>query len=123
MLIHYQNNSQVVQGNLNELISKWIMNLPIKQDDTEQEEQHKLLAEFFLNKRELIPNNCYEHLFATLAKIYNTKACTKETNQLIEKIFNENVKADNNLRQIVDALYNNPNTDEIIKNKLKKLIV
>ena len=122
-IIHYQNNSQVVQGNLNELISKWIMNLPIKQDDTEQEEQHKLLAEFFLNKRELIPNNCYEHLFATLAKIYNTKACTKETNQLIEKIFNENVKADNNLRQIVDALYNNPNTDEIIKNKLKKLIV
>ena len=38
-IIHYQNNSQVVQGNLNELISKWIMNLPIKQDDTEQEEQ------------------------------------------------------------------------------------
>ena len=122
-IIHYQYNSQVVQGSLNELIKKWIMNLPIKQDETEQEEQHDWLAEFFINKRELIPNECYQYLFATLAKIYNTKACTKETNLKIEKIFNENVKSDNNLRQIVDALYNNPSTDEIIKNKLKKLIV
>jgi hypothetical protein len=122
-IIHYQNNSQVVQGNLNELVNKWIMNLPIKQDETEQEIQHEWLADILINKRELIPNECYPHYFETLAKIYNTKACNDGTNTKIKKIFSEIVKGDNNLKQIIDALYNNPNTDEVIKNKIKKLIV
>ena len=34
-IINYQFNSQVVQAVLNELINKWIMNLPIKYDETE----------------------------------------------------------------------------------------
>ena len=122
-IINYQFNSQVVQGNLNELVNKWIMNLPIKQDETEQEIQHEWLADILINKRELIPNECYPHYFATLAKIYNTKACNDGTNTKIKKIFSEIVKGDNNLKQIIDALYNNPNTDEVIKNKIKKLIV
>ena len=122
-IINYQFNSQFVQGNLNELINKWIMNLPIKQDETEQEIQREWLADIFINKRELIPNECYPHYFAILAKIYNTKACNDGTNIKIKKIFSEIVKGDNNLRQIIDSLYNNPNTDEVIKNKIKKLII
>ena len=46
-----------------------------------------------------------------------------EINKKIFNIFNDYVKKEDNLRQVVDAIYNNPNTDEVVKNKLKKLIV
>ena len=61
-IINFQlNNSKVVQGVINELINKWIMNLPIKYDDTEMEPQHEWLVDLFLLKRELIGENCYNH--------------------------------------------------------------
>ena len=122
-IINYQFNSKIVQAGLNDLITKWILNLPIKYDETEQELQHVWLADVFIKKRELIPNNCYEHYFATLAKIYNSKMSNDEINKKIFNIFNDYVKKEDNLRQVVDAIYNNPNTDEVVKNKLKKLIV
>ena len=99
------------------------MNLPIKYDEVEQEQQHEWLVDMFLNKRDLIPQNCYMHYFAILAKIYNSKASNENINKKINKIFNEYVKKEDLLKQVIDSLYNNPNTDEIIKNKLKKMIV
>jgi hypothetical protein len=122
-IIYYQSNSNIVQAGFNELITKWIMNLPIKYDETEQEQQHDWLVDIFLNKRELIPENCYEHYFATLAKIYNTKISNDKINKKIFNIFNDYVKKEDKLKQIVDLIYNKPDTDEVIKNKLKKLIV
>ena len=122
-IINYQFNSSIVQAGLNDLITKWILNLPIKYDETEQEQQHIWLADIFINKRELIPINCYEHYFATLAKIYNSKMSNDEINKKIFTIFNDYVKKEDNLRQIVDKIYNNPNTDKVVKNKLKKLII
>jgi len=122
-IINYQFNSQIVQTGLNELITKWISSLPIKYDDTEKEQQHDWLVNMFIEKRELIPANCYSHYFLCLAKIYNTKSSNEEIDKKIFKIFNELVKNDDKLRQIVDSLYNDPNTNDVIKNKLKKLIV
>ena len=122
-IINYQFNSTIVQAGLNDLITKWILNLPIKYDETEQEQQHEWLADIFINKRELIPDNCYEHYFSTLARIYNTKMSNDNINKKISTIFNEYVKKEDKLKQIVDLIYNKPNTDDVIKNKLKKLIV
>ena len=122
-IINYQFNSKIVQSSINDIITKWIMNLPIKYDEVEQEQQHEWLVDMFLNKRNLIPQNCYMHYFAVLAKIYNSKASNENINKKINKIFNEYVKKEDMLKQVVDSLYNNPNTDEIIKNKLKKMIV
>ena len=122
-IINYQFNSQIVQAGLNDIITKWISNLPIKYDDTEKEQQHDWLVNMFIEKRELIPANCYSHYFLCLAKIYNTKSSNEELDKKILKIFNEFVKNDDKLRQIVDSLYNDPNTTDVVKNKLKKLIV
>ena len=72
-IINYQFNSKIVQAGLNELINKWIMNLPIVYDKTEMEIQHQWLVDLFLTKRQLINENCYSHYFETLAKIYETK--------------------------------------------------
>ena len=122
-IINYQFKSSIVQAGLSDLITKWIMNLPIKYDETEQEEQHDLLVDIFINKRELIPDNCYEHYFSTLARIYNSKMSNDKINKKILNIFNEFVKKEDKLKQIIDLIYNKQNTDEVIKNKLKKLIV
>jgi hypothetical protein len=50
-IINYQFNSQVVQSVLNELVNKWINNLPIKYDETEQEQQHEWLVDLFFCKK------------------------------------------------------------------------
>ena len=65
------------------------MNLPIKYDDIEKEQQHEWLADLFLLKRQLIPDNCYSHYFETLAQIYETKNSNDNVNEKIKKIFNE----------------------------------
>ena len=119
-IINYQFNSQVVQTGLNELINKWIMNLPIKYDDTEQEQQHEWLVDLFLVKRNLIGENCYKHYFETLAKMYETKTSNEKIDEKIKKIFNEFVKKEDALKQIVENIYQN--TDDILKRKLEKLI-
>ena len=120
-IINFQlNNSKVVQGVINELINKWIMNLPIKYDDTEMEPQHEWLVDLFLLKRELIGENCYNHYFETLADIYEAKKTPDKINEKIKKIFNEYVKNDDKLKQIVSKIYEN--TDDTLKKKLEKLI-
>ena len=123
IIFYRSGDSQVVQAGLNDLITKWIMNLPIKYDDVEQEQQHEWLVDMFMKNRGLIPDNCYEQYFSILVKIYNTKMSNEEINKKIYNIFNEYVKKEDKLRQIIDSLYNNPKTDDNIKNKLKKLIV
>ena len=119
-IINYQFKSEIVQAGLNELITKWIMNLPIKYDDTEQELQHSWLVELFLVKKNLISENCYSHYFETLAKIYETKSVNDKTNEKIKYIFNEFVKKDEKNQQIINTIYQN--SDEVIKRKLEKLI-
>ena len=119
-IINYQFNSQIVQAGLNELISKWIMNLPIKYDETEKEQQHEWLVDLFLLKRQLIPDNCYSHYFGTLAQIYETKNSNDNVDEKIKKIFNEYVKKEDKLKQIVDKIYES--SDDLVKKKLEKLI-
>ena len=119
-IINYQFNSQIVQAGLNELISKWIMNLPIKYDVTEKEQQHEWLVDLFLLKRQLIGEDCYSHYFESLAKIYETKNTNDNLNEKIKKIFNEYVKKEDKLKQIVNKVYES--SDDIVKKKLEKLI-
>ena len=119
-IINYQFNSQIVQAGLNELITKWIMNLPIVYDKVEMEIQHEWLVDLFLTKRQLINENCYSHYFETLAKIYETKPTNEKLNEKIKNIFNEFVKKEDKLKQIVDKIYQSG--DESIKKKLEKLI-
>ena len=118
-IINYQFNSEIVQKGLNELINKWIMNLPIKYDDTEQELQHEWLVELFLVKRNLIGENCFKHYFETLVKIYETKAVNDKINEKIKYIFNEFIKKEEKLKEIVNNIYQN--SDDVIKRKLEKL--
>ena len=119
-IINYQFNSQVVQSVLNELVNKWINNLPIKYDETEQEQQHEWLVDLFFVKRQLIGENCYPYYFETLAKIFETKSGNDKINEKIKKIFDEFVKKEDKLKQIVDKIYES--SEETIKRKLEKLI-
>ena len=119
-IINYQSNSSIVQAGLNELITKWIMNLPIKYDEVEQEQQHEWLADLFLVKRQLINENCYPHYFETLSKIYESKNSNEKINEKIKTIFNNFVKAEDKLKQIVDKIYESSQDD--VKRKLEKLI-
>jgi hypothetical protein len=119
-IINYQSNSSVVQAGLNELITKWIMNLPIKYDEVEQEQQHEWLVDLFLVKRQLINENCLPHYFETLSKIYESKNSNAKINEKIKTIFNNFVKAEDKLKQIVDKIYESSPDD--VKRKLEKLI-
>ena len=49
-IINYKFNEKIVQENLNVLIEKWIINLPIKYDESEQELQHERIINLFLKK-------------------------------------------------------------------------
>jgi hypothetical protein len=118
-IINYQFNSKVVQEGLTELMNKWIMNLPIKYDDTEKEQQHEWLVDLFLRNRQLIGENCYSHYFETLVKIYEMNGTSEKVNNNIKNIFN-NVKNEEKLKQIVDKIYQT--SDDVIKKKLEKLI-
>ena len=62
-IINVQFNNEIIQNNINDLIEKWIMNLPIKYDESEQGQQHEWIVNFFIYKRNLIPFNCYFHYF------------------------------------------------------------
>jgi hypothetical protein len=119
-IINYQSNSSIVQAGLNELITKWIMNLPIKYDEVEQEQQHEWLADLFLQKRQLINENCYPHYFETLSKIYESKNSNEKINEKIKTIFNNFVKTEDKLKQVVDKIYESSQDD--VKRKLEKLI-
>ena len=118
-IISYQYDNQIVQENLNELIQNWILNLPIKLDESECENQHEWMVNLFLNKKELIPLNCYSHYFQSLADIYETKLSNDSIDKNIEIIFSQHIKKDEKLLNILSIIYENSSSD--IKSKLQIL--
>lgn len=118
-IINVQFNNEIIQNNINDLIEKWIMNLPIKYDESEQEQQHEWMVDFFIYKRNLIPFNCYFHYFESLAEIYQSKYSNKNIDFQIELIFSNFVKKEDKLRNILAQIYENASYE--IKNKLNIL--
>ena len=118
-IIKFQFNNKIVKDNIFELVEKWIMNLPIKYDESEQEQQHEWLVNLFISKRELIPIQCYFHYFESLAQIYQTKFSNKSIDNYIENIFINNVIKEEKMRNILACIYENASID--IKNKLNIL--
>ena len=118
-IINYQFNNKIVQKNINQLIEKWIMNLPLKLDESEKIMQNELIVNLFISKRYLIPFNCYSHYFQTLAEIYISKFSNKQIDNQIEMIFINFVNKEDNLKAILAQIYENASYD--IKNKLKIL--
>lgn len=118
-IIHYQFNSEIVEDRINELIEKWLMNLPIKYDESEKELQHEWMTNLFFFKRDLIPMNCYSHYFESLAEIYRTKYSSQKIDNQIEVIFTNFVKKEEELRIILAKIYENSSND--IKNKFNIL--
>ena len=118
-IIYYHYDDQIVKENLNDLITNWIMNLPLKWDESEWIDQHEWLVNLFINKKELIPINCYSHYFQSLAEIYKTKYTNNNIDKNIEYIFVNYVKNDEQLLNILSNIYENSSLD--IKNKLNFL--
>jgi len=118
-IINSQFNNEIIQNNINELIEKWIMNLPIRYDETEQEEQHESMVNIFIYKRNFIPLNCYPHFFESIAEIYQSKYSNKNIDDQIELIFINFVKKEDNLRNILAQVYES--TSYEIKDKLNIL--
>jgi hypothetical protein len=118
-IINYQFNDKIVQKNINQLIEKWIMNLPLKLDESEKIMQNELIVNLLISKRYLIPFNCYSHYFQTLAEIYNSKFSNKQIDNQIEMIFINFVNKEDNLKTILAQIYENASYD--IKNKLRIL--
>ena len=61
----------------------------------------------------------YQKYFEILAQIYEAKNSSDTLNEKIKNLFNEFVKKENNLKQVVDNIYSN--ADDNIKKKLEKL--
>lgn len=118
-LLFYQNNSEVIKNNLQEIISLWIEGLPIVYDSTEQEQQHEWLADMALLKKELIPEKSYPRAFTAMAKVYQSKSSNDGINDKIEKIF-EQAKGIEGLQKIIEGIYQT--ADKLVKSKLEKLI-
>ena len=118
-IIYYHYDNQIVKDNLKDLITNWIMNLPIKWDESESLEQHEWMVNLFLNKNDLIPLNCYSHYFQSLAEIYKTKYSNVMIDKNIENIFVNYVKKDEQLLNILSTIYENSSSD--IKDKLNIL--
>ena len=118
-IIYYHFDDQIVNENWNELVTNWMMNLPIKFDESEWIDQHEWMVNLFINKKELIPLNCYSHYFQSLAEIYKTKYSNEMVDKNIENIFVNYVKKDEQLLNILSVIYENSSLD--IKNKLNFL--
>ena len=118
-IIFYQFNSAIVQDNINEIIEKWIMNLPIKYDESEQEEQHEWLVNLFIYNRGIIPIKCYSYFFETIVEIYLTKFSNEKIDKQIEFIFTNIVKKEDNLKNLLAVIYENVSNE--LKNKLNIL--
>jgi hypothetical protein len=118
-IIFYHYDDIIVKNNLNDLITNWIINLPIKYDESEWLNQHEWMVNLFINKKELIPLNCYSHYFQCLVEIYQTKYSNEMIDKNIENIFINFVKKDAQLLNILSIIYENSSLD--IKNKLNIL--
>ena len=118
-IIFNQFNSKIVQDRISELIEKWIINLPIKNDESEYTLQHELMVNLFFYKRELIPINYYSHYFESLAEIYQTKYSNQNIDNQIEQIFNNYIKKEEELTKVLAQIYENSSND--IKKKFNIL--
>ena len=118
-IINYKFNEKIVQENLNVLIEKWIINLPIKYDESEQELQHEWIINLFISKRDIIPVHCYPYFFKILPEIYQTQSSNKKIDNQIEMIFKNYVKKEEKLKIILSQIYENGN--DCVKNKLNIL--
>ena len=114
-IIFYHYDDIIVQERLNDLITNWIMNLPLLFDDSEWMNQHEWMVNLFINKKDLIPLNCYEHYFNTLAEIYKTKYTNNTIDKNIENIFINYVKKDAQLLNILSNIYENASPDIKVK--------
>ena len=119
-IINYQFNSNVVQSGINELVNKWIMNLPIKYDETEYENQHEWMVDMFVVKRNLINESSYSHYFESLATVYQSKFSNEKINEKIKKLFEDVVKKEENIKALVNKIYEG--AEDKLKRKLEKLI-
>ena len=118
-IINYQFNDKIVQENINQLIEKWLMNLPLKYDEIEKKQQNELMVNLFISKRYLIPNNFYSHYFEVLAEIYLSKYSDKQIDNQIESVFINFVKKEEKLKNLLAQIYENASYE--IKNKLNIL--
>ena len=118
-VIYYHYDNKIIKDNFNDLITNWIINLPIKYDETECLEQHEWLVNLFLNNKNLIPFNCYNHYFKTISEIYKTKYSNDKIDKNIEIIFINFVKKDEELLNILSNIYENSSIE--IKKKLNIL--
>ena len=114
-IIFYHYDDIIVQERLNDLITNWIMNLPLLFDDSEWMNQHEWMVNLFINKKDLIPLNCYEHYFNTLAEIYKTKYTNNTIDKNIENIFINYVKKDAQLLNFLSNIYENASPDIKVK--------
>ena len=118
-IIRHQFNDKIVQENINEIFEKWIMNLPIKYDETEWEQQHEWMVNLFFSEKDIIPVQCYSHYFESLADIYQSKYSNNNIDNKIEMIFISFIQKDEKLKNILAIIYENASID--IKNKLNIL--
>jgi hypothetical protein len=118
-IIYNQFNSKIVQDRISELIEKWIINLPIKYDESEYELQHEWMVNLFFKKRHLIPIKYYSHYFESLADIYQSKYSNKNIDKQIEQIFNNYVKKEEQLTKVLAQIYENASNE--IKKKFNIL--
>ena len=118
-IIYYHYDNQLIKDNLGDLISKWIMNLPLKWDEYEWIDQHDWMVNLFLNKKELIPFDCYKHYFQCLIEIYKTKYSNNMIDKNIEIIFAYYVKNDEKLLTLLSDIYENASLE--FKSKLNIL--
>ena len=118
-IIFYHYDDIIVKDRLNNLITNWIINLPLTWDESEWINQHEWMVNLFINKKDLIPINCYEHYFQTLTEIYKTKYSNNNIDKNIENIFINYVKKDEQLLHILSEIYENASPD--IKAKLSIL--
>ena len=118
-IIFYHYDDIMVKDRLNNLITNWIINLPLSWDESEWINQHEWMVNLFINKKDLIPINCYEHYFQTLTDLYKTKFSNNNIDKNIENIFINYVKKDEQLLHILSEIYENASPD--IKAKLSIL--
>jgi hypothetical protein len=99
-IIKYQNQ----HVDLNVIVPKWLSLLPLENDPQESKIQHDFLCEILLsNNAQLIlgaENQHFPRVIRVLAKIYDTKHTTEETDTKIKTVF-ENIKQNSALHDFV----------------------
>ena len=108
--------------NLNNYLQIWIDNMPITEDLEEGVINNKFLMEILMKEPNLILGENYKNLdkiIIIISKVYKTEGCDEETNNNIVK-FVEVVKGNNDMKQILQKLFNTHKKGKTL-NKLKNL--